>query len=202
MLDGSMDALRRLSRTTLAAATAVLIFVALLFGYVLDVTSNEEGEGDVRGWLIVSAVASVLAAALLLRFVPATESDGDAGNKPARRGLVLGVLSVIALAVFWTGLPFVLGVPGLVLAAEGRARAPQQGRGGEATAAAVLASVAIVAAFVVCVVGSAASLSTVHRRAPSRARASRASGSGPSDEPRADAERSSSPARASAFSGS
>jgi len=72
-----MDALRTLSRTTLAAATAVLIFVALLFAYVLDVTNNEEGEGDVRGWLIVSVVASLIAAALLLRFVPATESDGD-----------------------------------------------------------------------------------------------------------------------------
>ena len=153
LLDGSMDALRTLSRTTLAAATAVLIFVALLFAYVLDVTNNEEGEGDVRGWLIVSVVASLLAAALLLRFVPATESDGDPVNQPARRGLVLGVLSVITLSVFWTGLPFVFGVPGLVLAAEGRARAPQQGRGGEATAATVLAALAIVLAFVVCVVG-------------------------------------------------
>lgn len=146
-----MDALRKQSRTTLAAATAVLIFVALLFGYVLDVTNNEEG--DIRGWLIVSVVASVLAAALLLRFVPATESDPDPVNKPARRGLVLSVLSVITLAVFWTGLPFVFGVPGLVLAAEGQARAPQQGRGGEASAAAVLAVLAIVAAVVVCVVG-------------------------------------------------
>ena len=148
-----MEALRALSRTTLAAATTVLIFVALLFGYVLDVTKNEEGEGDVLGWLIVSVVASVVAAVLLLRFVPATESDGDSANKPARRGLVLSVLSVITLAVFWTGLPFALGVPGLVLAAEGRARARQQGRGGEATAAAVLAVLAIVLAFVVCVVG-------------------------------------------------
>jgi hypothetical protein len=64
--DGSMDALRTLSRTTLAAATAVLIFVALLFGYVLDITNNEDGEGDVVGWLIVSVVASLVAAALLL----------------------------------------------------------------------------------------------------------------------------------------
>jgi hypothetical protein len=97
-----MEALRGLSRTTLAAATTVLIFVALLFGYVLDVTDNEDGEGDVRGWLIVSVVASVLAAGLLLRFVPATESDGDPANKPARRGLVLSVLSFITLPVFWT----------------------------------------------------------------------------------------------------
>jgi Kef-type K+ transport system membrane component KefB len=128
-----MEALRALSRTTLAAATTVLIFVALLFAYVLDVTKDEDGEGDVVGWLIVSVVASVVAAVLLLRFVPATESDGDSANKPARRGLVLSVLFVFMLAVFWTGLPFALGVPGLVLAAEGRARAPQQGRGGEAT---------------------------------------------------------------------
>ena len=64
-----MDASHTLSRTTLAAATAVLIFVALLFGYALDVTNNEDGEGDVRGWLVVSVVASLLAAALLLRLV-------------------------------------------------------------------------------------------------------------------------------------
>jgi hypothetical protein len=89
-----METLRRLPRTTLAAATAVLIFVALLFGYVLDVTNNEEGDADVRGWLIVSVVASLLAAALLLRFFPATESDAGPDNKPARRGLVLSVLSV------------------------------------------------------------------------------------------------------------
>jgi hypothetical protein len=148
-----METLRRLPRTTLAAATAVLIFVALLFGYVLDVTNNEEGDADVRGWLIVSVVASLLAAALLLRFVPATESDAGPDNKPARRGLVLSVLSAITLAVFWTGLPFVLGVPGLVLAAEGQARAPQQGHGREATAGAVVAVLAMVAALAACVLG-------------------------------------------------
>jgi hypothetical protein len=159
-----MDALRKLSRTTLAAATAVLIFAALLCGYVLDVTNNEKGDADVRGWLIVSVVASVLAAALLLRFVPATESDRDPVNKPARGGLVLSVLSVITLPIFWTGLPFVFGVPGLVLAAEGRARAPQRGRGGEATAAVILAVVTIVAAVMVCVVGCPAAPQSVSRR--------------------------------------
>jgi hypothetical protein len=66
---------------------------------------------------------------------------------------VLSILAIIAFPVFWTGLPFVLGVPGLVLSAEGQARAAQQGRGGEATAAAVLAILAIVAAVVACVVG-------------------------------------------------
>jgi hypothetical protein len=142
-----------MSRRTLAAATAVLIFVALLFGYVLDVTNNEEGEGDVVGWLIVSAVASLIAALLLLRFVPASEAEPSGDNKPARRALILGVLSFITIAVFWTGLPFALGVPALVLAATGQARAPQEGHGGQATAAAVLAALAIVVSIVFCITG-------------------------------------------------
>ena len=148
-----MEAFRTVSRPTLAVATAVLIFVALAFGYFLDVTDNEEGEGDVVGWLIVSAVASVIAAALLLRFVPASESDARGDNKPARHALILGVLSAVTIVVFWTGLPFAFGVPALALAATGQARAPQQGHAGQATAAAVLAALAIVLGVVACVVG-------------------------------------------------
>ena len=60
---------------------------------------------------------------------------------------------MIALAIFWTGLPFAFGVPALALAATGRARAPQEGHGGQATTAAVLAALAIVVAIVFCVVG-------------------------------------------------
>ena len=142
-----------LSRRKLAAATAVLIFVALLFAYVLDVTNNEEGDSDVVGWLIVSAVASVIAAALLIRFVPATEADPGGDNKPARRGLIVSVLSLITVAVFWTGLPIALGVPALTLAATGRARASQQGHGGHATTAAILAALAIAVSILLCVVG-------------------------------------------------
>jgi hypothetical protein len=148
-----MEALRRTPRTTLAALTAVLIFVALLFGYVLDVTGNEEGDADIAGWLIVSAIASAIAAALLLRFVPASESEAGTDNTPARRGLVLAVASLVTIVAFWTGLPFALGVPALVLAAEGRARSPQQGRNAEATAALVIAGFAVIASIVLCITG-------------------------------------------------
>ncbi len=127
--------------------------MALLFGYVLDVTNNEEGERAVVGWLIVSAVASVIAAVLLMRFVPASEADPGGDNKPARRALIHGVLSLITVAVFWTGLPFALGVPALALAATGRARASQEGHGGQATTAAILAALAIVVSIVFCVAG-------------------------------------------------
>ena len=149
---GALAPFRTLSRRTLAAATAGLIYVALLLAYVLDVTNNEEGAGDVVGWLIVSTVASVIAAVLLL-LVPASESNRDGSNRPARQALILAVLSVITFVIFWTGLPFAFGVPALALASTGRARAAQEGRGGEATAAIVLAVVAIVAALALCVAG-------------------------------------------------
>jgi Family of unknown function (DUF6410) len=79
--------------------------------------------------------------------------DPDRDNKPARRALILSVLSVVTLAFFWTGLPFALGVPALALAGTGRARAPQEGHAGQATSAAILAALAIVVAIVFCVVG-------------------------------------------------
>jgi hypothetical protein len=144
-----MDTIRRTSRTTLAAVTAAVITVALAFGYWINSGDNDK---DYRGWIIVSVIASLIAAALLLRFVPATEAEAD-GNAPARRGLVLGVLSFVTLAVFWTGLPIAIGVPALVLAAEGRARSGTYGQAGEATAGAVLAGFAILASVVILVAG-------------------------------------------------
>jgi hypothetical protein len=144
-----MDTIRRTPRTTLAAVTAAIITIALAFGYWIN---SGDSDKDYRGWIIVSVIASLIAAALLLRFVPATESETD-GNAPARRGLVLGVLAFVTLAVFWTGLPIAIGVPALVLAAEGRARSGTYGQAGEATAAALLAGFAILASVVVLVAG-------------------------------------------------
>ena len=95
----------------------------------------------------------MIAAALLLRFVPATESEAD-GNAPARRALVLGAVALVALVVFWTGLPIILGLPALVLAAEGRARSGTYGQGAEATAGALLGGFAALAAVVLLVVGA------------------------------------------------
>src|SRR3954471_18280460 len=125
-----MESIRTMSRTTLTILTGLYIAVALSFGYWL--TTNDDKE--YRGWVIVTIVGTIIAGLLLMRFVPATESDPADDNKPAKRGLVLGILSVVTLAVFWTGLPIVLGVPALVLGAEGRARAATQGHGSEATA--------------------------------------------------------------------
>jgi hypothetical protein len=145
-----MDTLRRTPRTTIAAATAALLVISLAFGYWFNVGNDDK---EVVAWIIVSILGSLIAAALLLRFVPATEAEAD-GNAPARRALVLGALAVITLVFFWTGLPIVVGVPALVLAAEGRARAGAYGQGAEATAGAVLGGFAVLAAVVALVSGA------------------------------------------------
>jgi hypothetical protein len=145
-----MEALRRTPRTTILAAGIAVLVVATAFGYWLNVGDDDK---EVVAWIIVCIVGSLIMAGLMLRFVPATESEMD-GNAPARRALVLGVVGLVTCAVFWTGLPIIVGVPALVLAAEGRARAGTHGQAGEATAGAVLGGVAALATVVLLIAGA------------------------------------------------
>ena len=144
-----METLRRTPRETILVATAAILIVSTACGYWLVAG----GSNEYLGWVIVSVVGTLIAAALLLRFVPATEAETD-GNAPARRSLVLGVIALVTVAVFWTGLPIVVGIPALVLGAEGRARAGAYGHGGEATAGALLGGVAALAAAVILITGT------------------------------------------------
>jgi hypothetical protein len=141
-----METLRRTSRTTILAVTIAILVISTACGYWLVAG----GDDEIVGWIIVSIVGSLIAAALLLRFVPATEAETD-GNAPARRALVLGALALVTCIVFWTGLPIVLGIPAMVLAADGQARAPTYGHGGEATAGAVLGGFAALATTVLLI---------------------------------------------------
>lgn len=146
-----MEALRRTPRTTILGVTAAINTIALAFGYWILVDKGDDKE--YLGWVIVSVVGALILAALLLRFVPATEAETD-GNAPARRALVLGVVALVTCAIFWTGLPIVIGVPAIVLAAEGRARSGTYGQEGEATAGAVLGGFAVLAAIVLLITGA------------------------------------------------
>ena len=144
-----MEAIRRMSRTTLTVLTGIYIAIALSFGYWLTTDDDKE----YLAWVVVTLVGTIIAGLLLMRFVPSTESESSDDNKPSRSGLVLGVLSVLLLPGFWTGLPIVLGVPALVLGAEGQARSATQGHGSEATAAVVLSVAALVLTLVASIVG-------------------------------------------------
>ena len=145
-----MESLRRTPRTTILAVGAVILFVSMAFGYWLNVGDDDK---QVVAWLVVCAVGTLIMAGLLLRFVPDTEAEAD-GNAPARRALVLGIAALVTCAVFWTGLPIVIGIPALVLAAEGRARAATYDGGAEATAGAVLGGFAALATIVLLITGA------------------------------------------------
>jgi hypothetical protein len=145
-----METIRTTPRTTILAVTAAILVISTACGYWLLTNDSDK---EYVGWVIVSVVGTLIAAGLLLRFVPATEEETD-GNAPARRALVLGVVAFVTLAVFWTGLPIIIGIPALVLAAEGRARAATYGQGGEATAGAILGGFAALAATVTLIVGA------------------------------------------------
>ena len=77
-----METLRRTSRTTLLAVTAAILIISTACGYWLVA----DGSDEIVGWIVVSVVGTLIAAYLLLKFVPDTEAE-TGGNAPARRGL-------------------------------------------------------------------------------------------------------------------
>jgi hypothetical protein len=139
--------LTRSSPASLLGATAFLILVGLALANFL----GDDGNGGVGPYLALSAVSIGVAAFILLRVVPQAVRPltGDAG----RTGLILAVLALVLVVVFWTGLPFALGVPAMFLGAAGRERTPESGQGGQATAALAVGALAVVLAFVACIVG-------------------------------------------------
>ena len=124
--------LHRIQDERLAAALSLLITVtALAF-------ANFAGNGDNGGvgpYAVSVGVCAILAAVLFGRVLPSV-------SDPARAAWILAVLAIVTFAVFWSGLPFVLGMGALYAA----------GRAG-ITAPGAVGALAIVAAFVACVVG-------------------------------------------------
>jgi len=164
-----MESIRRLTPPQLLVGTAALIVVGLAIAY-FSVFGDEDAEAV--GYVIVTLVAIAISAFLTLWLVPREEAQPGA-HRPARTALILGILAFLTLFGFWTGLPFVLGVPALYLGAVGQARArerpttPPDERGaaddaetpserlgaGEAVAGTALGAVAVVLGLLLCVVG-------------------------------------------------
>jgi hypothetical protein len=163
-----MESIRRLTPFQLLLGAAALIVIGLAFAYLLDVAGNDD-EADVSGFIVLTLVAIAISAFLLLWLVPREEEQPGA-HRPARTSVILGVLAILTLIGFWTGLPFALGVPALYLGAVGQARAreglaaggrggltpdetpSEQVGGGEALAGTVLGAGAIVLGLLFCII--------------------------------------------------
>ena len=111
-------------------STIVAVLVAILSVVLPPVQPDQ-----LRALPIVLIVLLVIAAITFLLFVP----RGARSSNPAVRGLVRSILGLLLLAVFWSGLPIVLGTAGALLGREARTT----GRG--LALAAVIVGIAAVA---------------------------------------------------------
>ena len=123
---------------------AVLLLIGMPVGYLPGTT------GDAIGMAVLSVVSLSLMAGIVFWLVPRQRAAPL--NRASRTALVLGILSVLFVLVFWTGLPFAFGAGAIALGLSLRESAPPAARG-QPTAAVVLGALAVVASFVVLLIG-------------------------------------------------
>lgn len=129
------------------AATAVVAAGIAIYGAYGDPHPKPNQESGVPFLVVVDVVLAALVFGLL---VPLALRGGS-----ARLGLVTSIVSVVALAAFWSGAPIVLGAAGALIGAQGRQRARENGtRTGAHTAALVLGAAAVAVTVVVTVLGN------------------------------------------------
>ncbi len=126
-----------------AAATAL---AAVLFPH-LEAVKNEDRPlwelwpHDREGLLLVPLIIVLTIA--LFALLGAWASRG-ARNRPAKVGLVCGILGLVGVLAFFLSTPIIFGGLAVTLGVEGRRRAGTEGRGNQALGAIVVGSVAFV----------------------------------------------------------
>ena len=119
---------------------AVLAAIALAGANFVSTASDENGGAFAYASMLALSVGVALV--LFGWAIPRIE-------RPARAGLVVGLVGLLSLPVFWSGLPYVLGPAAIVLGLLGRARAGSRTSGTVAVVLGVLATVGGVAAVLI-----------------------------------------------------
>jgi hypothetical protein len=135
-----------MSRVNLLVGTAVIILIAELFAN--DIVAGEDiSSPSWGGWIGLSLFGIALTAILLLVAVPRLPQEH-------RRNAVLGfgVGAVVLCVVFWSAIPFALGAAAIA-AAGPRDDSPDGTEFAPTTAGVLLGVLAIIAAFVLCIIG-------------------------------------------------
>jgi hypothetical protein len=138
-----MSTLTRMPRTQLLVAMAAVILIAELFANEI-IGGND---ADVGGWVGLSVFGIAVMALLVLVVVPRV-APGQ------RRSWVLGlgVAAIITCAVFWSALPFAFAAAAFAAATPGEEH-PGEAGPAPVSAGVILAALATLAAFVLCIVG-------------------------------------------------
>jgi hypothetical protein len=141
-----VTSLTRLPRTTLLLAISIVIVIAMLFANGI-VLADAEDNSSTGGFIGFSLFGIALSAVLLLYVVPRLPDD-------IRRTAVLafGGAAVVMCVVFWSTLPFALGIAAIAAAGPGD-DTPEGTDPAPSTAGVLIGGLAIVAAFLLCVIG-------------------------------------------------
>jgi peptidoglycan/LPS O-acetylase OafA/YrhL len=131
---------------TIAAVAAVMLVVGMAVAYF----SGGASTGEIVAFFVFTGLWLIAIALLVTRLVPSWRASGP--QRATRIGLILGVLALIACLVFWTGLPFPLGVGAILLGLWARDSGALEVRR-KATGALLLGGFAVVASFVVLLIG-------------------------------------------------
>ena len=141
-----MTSLTRQPRTNLLIGISIIIVIAMLFanGVIAASSDDEQSFGQFIGF---SVFGIALSAVLLLYAVPRLPPD-------VRQTAVLGfgIAAIVFCLVFWSTLPFALGIAAIAAAAPGD-DSPHGNKPAPTTAGTLLGIIAIVGAFILCLVG-------------------------------------------------
>ena len=130
-----MRTLRDLSLLQLFIALAVIVVVAEFF-------ANMVGEDtSIGAWLGLTAFGLAVGGALIFLLIPRVVDSTSPG-------LAMAILALVTVVVFWSALPFALGVPAAFLGARASAREEDLG-----VVIVGVAGAAILAGFVFCIIG-------------------------------------------------
>ena len=127
---------------TIAGISAVMLLIGMPVAWLTDNPST----GDVIGMIVAILIDLALMAGVFLWLLP---RERAATHRTARTALILGIVSILLGGVFWTGLVFGVGAGAVALGLTVRER----GGDGKAMAGLVLGAIAIVASFVLLLVG-------------------------------------------------
>jgi hypothetical protein len=126
----------------IATVSAVFLLVGMPVAWLTDNPST----GDVIGMIVAILIDLTVMFLLFTRLLP---RERAAMQRTARTVLIMGILSLLLGGVFWTGLAIAVGAPTVALALTVRER------GGDAKAMVglVLGAIAVVASFVLLLIG-------------------------------------------------
>jgi hypothetical protein len=126
----------------IAGVSAVLLLIGMPVGWLTDNPST----GDVIGMIVAIIIDLAVMTALFVRLLP---RERAATHRTARTVLIMGILSILLGLVFWTGLAIAVGAATVALGLTVRDR----GRDGRAMTGLVLGAIAVVASFVLLLIG-------------------------------------------------